>query len=265
MFIEKAEDLTEGECDVVVDMDLQESLEESVERAVNALCKELGLDFPSNELVKEGVEKAEGYVPTKKAEAGKEKGKEKKKKEVRYFAILPEVDLSSVIEKRLEGESANEFWEQLKAKERVAKRPHVTITHNRSLPAEQDIWDACKKVDTLSNQDTPLFWVRFSDLLWDGRVMALVVDDFGVHEGGAEQAKNFRENLPDEVRTRLHVTVGTLSDDVPPVEAMGLVKAWGRGDTKSAGPGNGDIQHLSLVDGGREGLVVVGRLRGAFH
>ncbi|KAF4596671.1 hypothetical protein EYR38_008059 [Pleurotus pulmonarius] len=265
MFIQKAEDLTEGECDAVVDMDLQESLEESVERAVNALCKELGLDLPSKELVKEGVDKAKGYVPAKKAEEGKEKGKEKKKKEVRYFAILPEVDLSSVIEKRLEGESPNKFWEELKAKERVAKRPHITITHNRSLPAEQDIWDACKRVDTLGIQETPLFWVRFSDLLWDGRVMALVVDDFGVHEGGAE-AKSFRESLPDEVRKRLHVTVGTLGDDVPPVEAMGLVKAWRRGDSKSTGPGNGDIQHLSLVDGSGESQGwVVGRLRGAFH
>ncbi|KAF9496652.1 RNA ligase [Pleurotus eryngii] len=261
-FMKEAEDLTEGEYDAVVDMDLQESLEESVERAANALCKELDLGPPSKELVREGVDKAKGYVPTKKAE----EGKEKKKKDVRYFAINPEIDLSSVIDKRLEGESANEFWEELKAKERVAKRAHVTITHNRSLPAEQGIWDACEKVDALGIQDTPLFWVRFSDLLWDGRVMALVVDDFGVHEDGAEQAKSFRENLPDEIRTRLHVTVGTLSDEVPPVEGMELVKAWRRGDAKSAGPGNGAIQRLSLVDGGGEshGLIVVGRLRGAF-
>src|SRR5258708_39039279 len=41
---------------------------------------------------------------------------------------------------------ARKFWEKLKGENRYTPRPHVTIVHTKSLPAEQPLWDACVAV-----------------------------------------------------------------------------------------------------------------------
>ena len=62
--------------------------------------------------------------------------------------------------------------------------------------------------------------------------MAMTVVDVAVSTSEKDpEAKGveFVVNLPEELKERLHVTVGTRSKDVPPVEARDMVAQWKKG------------------------------------
>jgi tRNA ligase len=63
MFINNTEDLTPAEVDAVIDMKIGESLAEAIRRAVAGIVKVLGLPFPSEEKIAEGLNAIERYTP----------------------------------------------------------------------------------------------------------------------------------------------------------------------------------------------------------
>jgi len=277
MFMDKAEELGMGECDEEIEMSISDTLDQGVRRAVNGLHDILGLEMPAEEAIKEGIERAQEYVPgtTKAVEDGTDaKGKNKgKKQELRYYAILPEIDLLSVVGGRLEqpntNEDATKFWQHLMNKRRVTKRPHITVVHRNCLPGGQALWDACAAVSkyALSGdlKGIPHFEARFGHIVWDGRVMALTVDDLRVGCSGAGDSKiaeNLLDKIPKDVFSRLHVTVGTAQENVSPAEAKAMVESWRKGETTPKDKPR--IYSLSLVEGANEGqgINVVGRMRG---
>ena len=235
-FIKEAEELNENEVDDVIEMELEESIEDALARAVNGVVDVLGLEKPTGEQMGEALRKAIEYQNSVKQEIGESpKGKKKegsKEKAVapRYYAILPEVDLEAVVGGILSAEGTSEdakkIWELLKGKKRFTARPHVTITHMKSKETELALWNASAQL--LKEGTPPMFDLEFGHLVWNDRVMALTVENLSVKEGSAIEAGNeWLKVLGDgPVKARLHVTVGTANPSIPPVEAKELVEKW---------------------------------------
>ncbi|KAA1477434.1 hypothetical protein DENSPDRAFT_584999 [Dentipellis sp. KUC8613] len=259
-FIRGAEPLSADEADAVIEMDIEENLEDAVARAAGEIERVLGLPKPSGEKMGEALALARAYKPE--ARKGDNKKGEAKKETIpsapRYFGILAEVDLERALAPTLEGEGkavpkkAKELWEQLKKGGRLARRPHITLVHSKSLPDELPLWERCSTLNVLDAP--PLFKFRLGHLVANGRIMAAAVEDIDVDlqdDEDSQVGREFVAQLGQEVRDRLHITVGTRSSDVNPVEAKALVEEWRKG---RAGDG---VAEVAI-----ENLWVKGRVRG---
>jgi tRNA ligase len=264
MFINTTEDLAESEVDAIVDMDLEDDLEASVRRAVEGCISVIGLEKPEEGKIQEALDVVKGYVPAKKK---RDDVRERKDIRPRYYGLLAEVELVEVLQQRLGllgsdtsqvAVPAIQSLGKLIDAGRVSKRPHVTIVHQNSLPGEVALWDRCMKLHDLNKP--PLFKGKLGHLVWDERVMAVTVEGLEVvddesEDGGKDRKGNrlgreFLDSLSEEVRDRLHITVGTQSQGIPAVEAKTLVERFRMGKLNGCGV-------LEL-----DGTVVHGRIKG---
>ncbi|KAI0064052.1 RNA ligase [Artomyces pyxidatus] len=251
-FINSTEGLADDEVDETIEMDLTESLEDSVERAINGCVAILGLQKPDREKIGEALAVVRGYAPS----TIQPEGKKPKTRAPRYFGLLPELDLPDVLGQQLSGQivppKSKEFWEHLKEAKRVAPRPHITIVHSKSLPGEVELWDRCMALHRTPNP--PLFRIKLGHVVSNDRVMAVTVDALQVDDVESDEGQEGREfvtKLWDETRQRLHITVGTRNADILPVEAKDLVEKWRRGKADK------DTQVAPL-----EAIYVKGRIKG---
>ena len=80
----------------------------------------------------------------------------------------------------------------------------------------------------------PVFEFRLGNVLWNDRVMAICVDDIKLvgesTQDGKQKGAEFISKLGDDLRSSLHITVGTKDDSIPPVEAKTLAEKWRTGD-----------------------------------
>ena len=225
MFLNGTEDLAPAEVDVVIDMKIAESLEEGVRRAVGGVVKVLGLPPPSEEQITEGLNAVENYKP------GSRKPDEKKRRgdPTRYYALLPELDLFEYLDNLFGSIEAEEelksAWDLLKQGNRVTERPHVTIVHKNNIEAERALWDRCAALHAMP-VNPPMFQATLGKLMWNGRVMAITVEDLTLEDAGAVagQGEDFLSELPARVSHRLHITVGTAKSSISPVEAKEMVE-----------------------------------------
>jgi tRNA ligase len=251
MFIDSTEELTPREVDNVVEMELGESLEESVKRAVKGCVAVMGLEMPSDEKIQEGLDLVRGYAPRVKK---LDDPKDKKELDVRYYGLLPEVDLEELLDRAFanENQSNKNFWTQLKTDHRITKRPNVTIVHRKAIVTERGLWEGCTGLHEMSTATPPLFKGTLRNVVWDGRVMAITVEDIDVEaDGRNNEGREFVSKLPDETRSRLHITVGTQCGSIKPVEAKTMVEQWRRGEELDI------IKSIKFVD-----QVVYGRIKG---
>ncbi|KAK0460932.1 RNA ligase [Desarmillaria tabescens] len=239
-FINNTQELSESEVDACINMEIEDTMEQAVARAVEGCVKVLGLEQPSQEKIDEGLQVALGYEP-KSTKSGPKKVEEKKQPPIRYFGLVVEVNLPEALESKLPDDG---FWTQLKDGGRVAKRPHVTIVHQKSLPAETALWERCMALHQLGVP--PTFELKLGNVVWNERIMAVSVDDLKVvNEGdGGQKGTEFLEQLAEDVKGRLHITVGTRDDKVPPVEA------------KDLGSSTPEVKSVVL-----EGVMVRGRIK----
>ncbi|KAI0052022.1 hypothetical protein FA95DRAFT_112242 [Auriscalpium vulgare] len=258
MFIHQLEELDDNEVDVSVEMDLAESLEDSLERAVNGIVSVLGLQKPSREKMGEALAAARGYAPSTKGARAKvvEDKKAKSQKLPRYFGLLPEIDLENALGQQLLNadvpSTLKTFWEEVRNGHRIAGRPHVTIVHEKALPGELDLWERCMALHKMAVP--PSFKLRLGHLVANERIMAATVEDLqvvDVEKDEGQEGREFVTKLAEDIRSRLHITVATKNAGVPPVEAKALVEAWRRG---KAGNGAASIP--------LEGLFAEGRVKG---
>lgn len=255
-FVRDMEELTDSEVDNNIEMVVEESLEAAVARAVDQCVNILRLERPSQEQINEAVAVAKGYAPATRKEVNKS---EKKTKEPRYFGVLAELDVETLIAHQMEqGEdipyNGKAFWRNLVNDKRITERPHITIVHVAELPTAVDLWQRCSALDRLP---APLLLsFTLGHLLWNDRVMAFTIDDLELAKvpdndvDPGQEKHEFISQLPAEVRDSLHITVGTANEEVLPYEAKGLVEAWRKG--KRTGIGSLEL----------EGLSAKGRIRG---
>jgi tRNA ligase len=248
MFITQMEPLQDDEVDVTVEMSVEDTLEQAVDKAVDGCVRILGVERPSGEDINEALQVAMGYAPT-----SKKIGDAKEKQTTpRYFGFLPEIDLVDVLGPRLSTLDGNSFWQQLVAKNRMTKRPHVTIVHKNSLPGDSDLWERCMGFHRM--QLPPLFRLNLGHVIWNNRIMAVTVDSIEPpNAAGADSGQEFISKLPQHVRSCLHITVGTKDANVPAVEAKGLVQDW------TQGVGGKDVRSIDLKD-----ISAMGRIKGLF-
>ncbi|KAE9407601.1 hypothetical protein BT96DRAFT_1039843 [Gymnopus androsaceus JB14] len=248
MFITQTEEIAPAEVDAIIDMDLEEDFPSAVQRAVDGICKELDLPKPSPEKIQEGIEKALGYKPSSK----KKEESNKKPAGPRYFGILPEVNLEQVLTSVF-GQSLKTYslWMHLKLNKRVTQRPHITVVHQKALPQEIELWERCMGLHASSNP--PMFEFKLGHVLWNDRIMAIAVEDFKLIPGSdsTQMGTEFVEKLAEEIRNRLHITVGTKDASVQPVEAKTLVENWRAGETEG-------LQIAEIP----EDIMVRGRIKG---
>lgn len=260
-FIQKREDLEEREVDEVIEMDIKEDLEHALDRAVHGCVRILGLGKPDQEKVALALAAARGYEPTEPKEGRKGGEKLKKGKPPRYYGFVPEVDLVKLLnlafsvagdtdipEEVAEGEK---FFASLKNGGRITEHPHITIVHSKSLDPEwaQQLWDRCSELCLSSTLSTFRFYL--GSVVWNDRVMAVVVDEVIPVDDTDGAGKLFLSQLPPQVRKKLHITVGTAGNDIKPFEAHALVEGWRGGKpTKSRQftnlPTEGPIRGLFL-------------------
>ncbi|KAF8886739.1 RNA ligase-domain-containing protein [Infundibulicybe gibba] len=232
-FIAEAEELAESEVDQVVEMELEETLEKQ----------------PSQDQITRAIEATQAYS----AEARKSDDK-KKPFAPRYFGLLPEIDLELTLGNTFTigkgiPEQGKLLWEKLAGAARVAKRPHITIIHAKSMDTGKALWDRCMALHGM--RAPPVFRAHLGHVVWDDRVMAITVENLQSDGGEGQEGAAFMSSLPEEVRERLHVTVGTADKEIPAVEAMALVEKWRKGEP---------VQSFKL-DGG---TIVQGRIKGLF-
>ena len=237
-------------------MDINEDLEHALDRAVDGCVRILGLEKPDQEKVGLALAAARGYEPTKKKEDRKEKEKEKKDKKPRYYGFVPEVDLLELLNPVFSAggdadvADGKQFFTNLKKNGRVTKQPHITLVHSKTPDSEwvQLLWDRCSELHLSFTPST--FRFNMGSVLWNDRVMAITVDEVVPTSDDDEAGKSFVDQLPQEVRKTLHITVGTVDKDIRPFEAHTLVEDWRDGKrTKS----------LQLTN-----LPTEGRVRGLF-
>lgn len=261
-FINERDELGEDEVDVVIEMDINEDLEHALDRAVEGCVRILGLEKPDQEKVALALAAARGYEPTKKmerkaAEKTERRAAEKPKKGKlpRYYGFVPEVDLLELLNPIFSpGGDANvadgkKIFGSLKRGNRITTQPHVTIVHSNSLDPEwaRELWDRCSELHLSSTP--PTFQLHLGSVVWDDRVMAVVVDKV-VPVDGDEAGNSFVDQLPQEVRNKLHITVGTARGDIKPFEACALVEGWRDGK---------GIKSLQLTN-----LLTEGPIKGLF-
>ena len=248
-FMETTEGLVADEVDETIEMDVCEELDVSLSRAIDGVVRVLGLERPADEAIAEALRLAKTYAPPRpkhdppdKATDARKKGTEARAQgnPPRYFGLLPEVDIQGVVGGRLAEHdvppTARALWDGLRTKGRIAKRPHVTVVHSKGLPREQALWDRCMALHRAASP--PSFTVSLGHVVYDERVMAVVVEGLDVVSGegaaAVEEGLEFVENVPRDLQERLHITVGTRDDGVNPYEARGLVEAWRRGANVSS-------------------------------
>lgn len=249
-FLREAEELNEDEVDVTVDMDIEEPLEDALTRAVDACVRILGIPKPSTEQMGKALSVARGYA----VDSSKIETKKIKVLPPRYYALLPEVDLAAVVHKRLtDGDVSKkgaEFFESLQKNKRIADRSHITLAHRNNLPADQELWDRCQQLFEIN--PSPLFVVKLGHIVWNDRVMAVTVSDFSVsldQEDVDGKGAEFVIKLPEELRDKLHITVGTENKMISPVEAKGLVSRWKEGQDSISSCELKDMWVKGLVKG----------------
>ena len=267
-----------------------ESLENAVSIAVDGLIPILskwveppsgkqGWQRPTAEQIKVSCNAARGCKVTVK----KDDGEHGKTSAIRYFAFLPEVDIVQVVENLLQSFSNVEsnsssvdlrsFWTSLKSSNRITRRPHITIAHKQELPAQQQVWDSCVALDAIKAWPA-LFEFRLGTIVCDGKVMSIAVDDLrllprsneeanqeavrsiGVNieesqmAAATKAAEKLLQDIPEALKARLHITVGTINEDIKQSEGGKIVQRW-----KAGAEG---IISVPIV----EKFVVIGRVRG---
>lgn len=244
-FIRNAEELSEDEVDAVQNIDIESSLEDMLNIAVDACVRILGLERPSAAAVAEALNVARGYTPSNRKSADEKK--KAKQTQYRYWALLPEIDLESALASHLK---TCDFWDDLVRGGRVTERPHITLTHINNRKDEDALWDHCQRLHTLPSP--PRFECKLGCILWNDRVMAVTVDDLVPHESdNAQVGAGFVSSLSPEVKGRLHITVGTKSADIPGVEAKAMVQNWRNGESSK------EVSSVKL-----SGVTAMGRVKG---
>jgi tRNA ligase len=255
-FLHTTEPLADDEADTVIEMDVRDDLEHALSRAVDAIVRVLELPRPDAERVGAALAMARGYRPSRTGAQTPQQQQRKPSAPPRYFGIPAEIDLIDALDThiaaRSEDDAVRKFWDALKARSGVARRPHITIVHSKQLPDRVDLWERCAALHALP---APLlFSARLGHVVTNGRIMAATVEDLRVDDPEADEAQAgsaFVSQLDHVLRESLHVTIGTRGADVLPVEAGALVASFKKGAT--------GVHSVPL-----ENVYIKGRIQGLF-
>jgi tRNA ligase len=251
----------DSEFDLVIDLDPCKESRENLETVVNELHKaypQIVPEMPTAEALDNAIKAAfEEYKPTikheirgpknsnqqqpSKTQQKKEQKKQveqqsaakKGKDDIEYFSIaVPRQQILDAIDRALTAapEEKRQFYYQLLNNNRVQPDFHITLLHRATKSQRPELWEKYEKVYREKNARDPMGTaeVQLQQLVWDGRVMAIVAKLLQPEWECANE-------IP-------HVTIGTADQTIKPKEANDmLVGKWkaGQGTEQVEIPGSG--------------------------
>lgn len=244
---------------------------------VNVLVDILGLPKPDDEALSNALSKAGEYKTTTPYHAPA-----RISKTVRYFGLAPEINLAGLVTSIIDSQhpqpdrSARSFLQDLASASRFVVKPHVTLSHENNVQAEKEAaglvedqsssnpgphercWNQCQAL--ASEGTSAMYEYNITHLVWDSRVMSLIIDTLHPKE-----AETIQLQVPEDYAKHLHITVGTRNEDIPAFESRSIVSvarkgiASGReaGETDEVAEGGGKVRWFSV-----SGIKGEGRVRG---
>jgi len=256
----------------IIPVEVEDDSRVVLEKVVDGIVDILGLTKPTAEALDEALRAAGEYKPKTPYHAPA-----KISKAIRYFGLAPEIDLSELVNTILvksPSDSAKALFEDIKSKSRITHKPHVTLSHEKNVEAEreaadpkskalgphQTCWEQCKTLATEADNVTSMYKYNITHMVWDDRVMSLIIDQLHPCEAGTVQLQ-----IPEDYARHLHITVGTRSEEIPAYESRGVVavaqEGIANGQSEGEGPeaveGGGKVRWVQV-----DGLGGQGRVRG---
>lgn len=154
-------------------------------------------------------------------------------KRLEYFGIrLSTTNINSILSSLFQKSTADEsqFYKKLKSSGRLQDEFHVTLIHRASSLQDSQTWQQYVKLletavgkDTRKGDELPSLGparLRLERVIWDDRIMGILVRVLPGADGAVWSCAN---RIP-------HITVGTASKDIKPVETNTLLERWIGGD-----------------------------------
>ncbi|GAA5899650.1 hypothetical protein JCM8208_000617 [Rhodotorula glutinis] len=275
--------VADSKFDEVVEMKAEWAQGEALERAVEALGKIDGVlpvdkQAPLPKVkVDEAVAFAKSWTTTIRKEATPAAAQKPRAKAsaARYYGIAADVDLAHIVEAHLPAAAKSDrdgLWPALVKALRVERKPHVTLVHRNELEHADEVvradkmalWTryealveaAVKNPDAVARLDVEL--TLGPRLVWDSRAMAIEVSGL---VSTAPPSSSSSDGAPARPEVELpdhksaHITVGTRSSDIRPVEGKFLMQAAVQGATTTKD--GGEIHEVRIGE-----VKVPGRLAG---
>ena len=242
-------------------------------KTVDNLVGILDLPMPEEGSLEKALETASEYKTTTPYHAPA-----RISKTVRYFGLAPEIDLPDQVSSLLKthpSESAQVFLQSLVHKSRVTAKPHVTLSHEKNVQAEKDdagatsedeigphqrCWNQCQALASDGSSTSAMYQYNITHLVWDDRVMSLIIDTLQ-----PMNQETIQLEVPEDYAKHLHITVGTINEDISAFESRGIVSAAREGIATGQEEGEAD----EVVEGGGKvrwfsiaGVKGEGRVRG---
>lgn len=230
------------------DMPTSDDLDAAIQWAMNDYSPKIKID-----LSKKNTKWSKGQVPTNKpaqpaqnyhnsprASSSTPKAPAKPRK-LEFFAVrLPSARINGILDAAFKDQdpATARFFRQLQQTRRVQPEFHVTLMHKASAAAQPQAWDNLVKLhaaiiaqsdnEGVSEPELGKCNVQLERLVWDNRVMCFVV-----RLNGSTQLEGGETLTFDTTNAVAHVTVGTASKDIKPMESNALLQRWlrdGSGD-----------------------------------
>ncbi|KAK5164828.1 tRNA ligase [Saxophila tyrrhenica] len=212
------------------DMPTSDDMDAAIDAAMKDYTVDLKHEIKSRDDRNNNPGKGQNKRPNGQAN-GSTKPKERK---IEYFSVqMPYSNINRILEALFKDAAPEEaqMYNSLKAQRRVQNEFHVTLIHRAVADRQPEIWDKLMELQTKASAptETQAFSipepklghakVRLERLVWDDRIMAFVVR-LSPGEGTDQQWQS--------ANPVAHVTVGTASEKVKPVESNNLLARWER-------------------------------------
>lgn len=277
--------VADSKFDEVVEMKAEWEQAEALERAIEALSKIEGVlpvdaqaPLPKSK-VDEAVAFAKSWTTTIRKETAPAAAQKPRAKATaaRYYGIAADVDLAKIVEAHLPAAAKSDpdgLWPALVKALRVERKPHVTLVHRNELEHADEavcavktaLWDRYEALVEAAVKN-PAAGARLDveltlgpRLVWDSRAMAVEVSGL-VSTAPSPSSAAAADGAPARPEVELpdhksaHITVGTRSSDIRPVEGKFLMQAAAQGATTTKD--GGEIYEVRIGE-----IKVPGRLAG---
>ncbi|KAK9728386.1 tRNA ligase [Basidiobolus ranarum] len=192
----------------VIQLNPFDDAEANLRATIDALCPLLDREKPEEEKIKAALSYASKFQPTFRKDSNTFTSFK-----IGYYAILfndiPDV-LRDYFSQHPDIDAS--FFHTLESKGRIKIPHHITLVHRRDAeksPKDQEVFDYYSNL--LKNHTKPSVKISVSHLVWNDKLMVL-------------KAQICRDDIPTNSQ-HLHITVGTISDEVKPFQAASVLKS----------------------------------------
>jgi tRNA ligase len=239
----------DGSLDQVIDINVEHDPLTALGNVTSRLCELLEMVAPDREELEAALDRAKNFKASIRKNMDYTPGGRGGQK-ARYYGVALEVDLTALLRDfySKHPDVDRTLFDELVSKNRVERRPHVTLVHSKEVTSEasdkRDLWERCR---SLAEQNLVVEVSLGPRLVWDDRVLSIQVESI-------KPADLFEKA---HVKSH-HVTVGTVKEDIRPVEGKLILEALLDGKERQSEEG-GPIRFAEFAAGTAR---VSGRVRG---